>query len=120
MHSVLGLQPAPAPAARPLERVLNSVEEPEQDPTVHRTFQALVNGEICAGAAMASLEPCVGDVPIEAQRKLLDIERGAQVPFSQFLRALKHPIAPGLPNARAGAPVRFADQAGRIIADNSG
>jgi hypothetical protein len=42
------------------------------------------------------------------------------VPFSHFLRALKHPIAPGLPGQRAGAPVRFADQAARIIADNSG
>jgi hypothetical protein len=33
---------------------------------------------------------------------------------------MKHPIAPGLPGKRAGAPVNIADQAARIIADNSG
>jgi hypothetical protein len=103
-----------------LERVLNTIEEPAEDPIVHRTFQAVLTGQLDADAAIASLESSVGAVPTEAQRRLRDIEQGLQVPFSHFLRALKHPIAPGLPGQRAGAPVRFADQAARIIADNSG
>jgi hypothetical protein len=68
------LQPESAPAARPLERVLNTIEEPAQDPIVHRTFQAVLAGEIHSDAAIAALEARVGAVPTEAQRKLRDIE----------------------------------------------
>jgi hypothetical protein len=114
------MQPASAPAARPLERVLNTVEEPQQDPIVHRTFQAVLAGQLDADAAIATIEARVGVVPTEAQRRLRDIEQGSQVPFSHFLRAFNHPIAPGLPGKMAGAPVRIEDQAARIIADNSG